>query len=249
MPVIISVLVSVIVGFLIGILINYFSDVLPVSRRISRPLCSACNEPYTLKDYLLFGKCSKCDKKASIRSIIVLIVTIAVCILLQYFPFARLGFWATLPLLLLLGVIVVIDIEHHLVLTQTSIVGFVLLLVYGIIMHGVKMTLLGSLAGFLIMLVFFIFGLVFSKVIGKIRHREIDEVAFGFGDVSAGTIIGLLAGWPVVIGAIIIAILAFGAYSLIYILILLITKKYSAFTSAVPFAPFLILGLIVIFYL
>jgi len=58
-----------------------------------------------------------------------------------------------------------------------------------------------------------------------------------------------LAGWPAVVGAIIIAILAFGAYSLIYILILLITKKYSAFTSALPFAPFLILGLIVIFYL
>jgi len=244
-----TLIINFIVGVTFGILINYFSDVLPVSRRISRPLCSTCQQPYTLKDYLLFGRCSKCGKKASIRSIIVLLITIAVCILLNYFPFARLGFWATLPILLLLGVIVVIDIEHHLVLTQTSIVGFVLLLVYGIIMHGVKMTLLGGLAGFLIMLVFFIFGLVFSKVIGRIRHREIDEVAFGFGDVSTGTLIGLLAGWPAVVGAIIIAILAFGAYSLIYILILLITKKYTAFASALPFAPFLILGLIVIFYL
>ena len=244
-----SLIFNTIVGVIIGILINYFSDVLPDSRRISRPLCSACQQPYTLKDYLLFGRCSKCGKKASIRSIIVLIVTIAVCILLKYFPFAGLSFWATLPILLLLGVIVVIDIEHHLVLIETSLLGFVLLLIYGIILYGLKITLLGGLAGFLIMLIFFIFGLVFSKVIGKIRHREIDEVAFGFGDVSAGTIIGLLTGWPAVIGAIIIAILAFGAYSLIYIIVLLITKKYSAFTSALPFAPFLILGLIVIFYL
>jgi prepilin signal peptidase PulO-like enzyme (type II secretory pathway) len=176
-------------------------------------------------------------------------MTVAVCILLIYFPFAGLSFWATLPILTLLGVILVIDIEHRLVLTETSILGLVLFLIYGIILNGVKITLFGGLAGFLIMLVFFIFGLVFTKVIGRIRHKEIDEVAFGFGDVSAGTIIGLLAGWPVVIGAIIIAIIAFGAYSLIYILVLLITKKYSAFSSALPFAPFLILGLIVIYYL
>jgi prepilin signal peptidase PulO-like enzyme (type II secretory pathway) len=244
-----SLMINVIVGLFIGFLINYFSDVLPVSRRISRPVCSACQQPYTFTDYLLFGKCSKCGKKASIRSIIVLTMTFAVCILLKYFPFARLGFWATLPILLLLGVMLVIDIEHHLVLTETSILGFVLFLIYGIILNGLKVTLLGGLAGFLIMLVFFIFGLVFTKVVGKLRHKEIDEVAFGFGDVSAGTIIGLLAGWPAVVGAIIIAILAFGAYALVYIVVLLITKKYRAFASALPFAPFLILGLIVIFYL
>jgi len=244
-----SVIINVLVGLLVGLLINYFADVLPVTRRISRPVCSVCKQPYILKDYLLFGRCSKCGKRASTRSIIVLILTVAVCVLLKYFPFAGLGFWATLPILLLLGVILVIDIEHRLVLIETSILGFVLFLIYGIILFGLKTTLLGGLAGFLIMLVFFIFGLVFTKVVGRIRHKEIDEVAFGFGDVSAGTIIGLLCGWPVVVGAIIIAILAFGAYSLIYIIILLITKKYSAFSSALPFAPFLILGLIVIYYL
>lgn len=244
-----SVIINVLIGVIVAILINYFTDVLPVSRRISRPACSTCKQPYTFKDYLLFGRCSKCGKKASSRSIIVLIMAVAVCILLNYFPFAGLGFWATLPILLLLGVIVVIDMEHRLVLIETSILGLVLFLIYGIILNGFKETLLGGLAGFLIMLVFFIFGLVFTKVIGRIRHKEIDEVAFGFGDVSAGTIIGLLAGWPVVVGAIIIAILAFGAYSFIYIIVLLITKKYSAFSSALPFAPFLILGLIVIFYL
>jgi prepilin signal peptidase PulO-like enzyme (type II secretory pathway) len=244
-----SLVIKLIVGVIIGFLINYFSDVLPASRRISLPICSACKQAYTPKDYLLFGKCSQCGKQASIRSIIVLIMSVAVCILLKYFPFAGLGFWVTLPIMMLLGVIMVIDIEHRLVLIETSILGFVLFLIYGVILNGLKITLFGGLAGFLIMLVFFIFGLVFTKVIGKIRHKEIDEVAFGFGDVSAGTIIGLLAGWPVVVGAIIIAILAFGAYSLIYILVLLITKKYSAFTSALPFAPFLILGLIVIYYL
>lgn len=244
-----SVIINVLAGVIVGFLINYFSDVLPEFRRISQPVCSACKQPFILKDYLLFSKCSQCGKKASTRSIIILIMAIAICILLKYFPFAGLGFWATLPILMLLGVIVVVDIEHRLVLTETSIFGFVLFLIYGIILNGLKETLLGGLAGFLIMLIFFIFGLVFTKVIGRIRHKEIDEVAFGFGDVSASTIIGLLAGWPVVVGAIIIAILAFSAYSLIYILILLITKKYSAFTSALPFAPFLILGLIVIYYL
>lgn len=244
-----SLIINVFIGILVGLLINYLADVLPVSRKLSRPVCCVCQQPYSLKDYLLFRKCPRCSKRALIRPIIVLVVSVAACVLLKYFPFAGLGFWATLPILLLLGVIVVIDIEHRLVLIETSIAGFVLFLAYGIILHGIKMTLFGGLGGFLIMLVFFIFGLVFSKVIGKIRHKEIDEVAFGFGDVSAGTIIGLLCGWPAVVGAIIIAILAFGAYALIYILVLLITRKYSAFSSALPFAPFLILGLIVIYYL
>jgi len=99
------------------------------------------------------------------------------------------------------------------------------------------------------MLIFYLLGIAFNAIIGKIRHQKIDEVAFGFGDVSIGTILGLLTGWPSIAGAIIIAILAFGVFSLVLILTLVLSKRYQAFANALPFAPFLILGTMVLFYL
>ncbi len=137
------ILVMIVGGF-IGILINYFSDVLPVSRRITRPLCRVCNQPYSIKDYLISCRCSTCGNRTSTRSIIVLISAIISCILLKFFPFSILGFWATLPILIFLGVIMVIDIEHRVVLVQTSIFGFVLFFLYGIRLHDLLSTIFGG---------------------------------------------------------------------------------------------------------
>lgn len=244
-----SLILVVIVGGIIGILINYFSDVLPVSRRIARPLCSVCSQPYSMKDYLISYKCSKCGSRISTRSIIVLISAIVICILLKFFPFSILGFWETLPILIFLGVIMVIDIEHRVVLVQTSIFGFVLFFLYGIRLSDLLSTIFGALAGFLIMLMFYFLGTAFIKIAGKLRHQKIDEVAFGFGDVCIGTILGLLAGWPLIVGVIFISILAFALFALVLFFALILAKRYHAFSNAQPFTIFLILGVIAIFYL
>jgi len=244
-----SLILVVIVGGIIGILINYFSDVLPVSRRIARPICRVCNQPYSIKDYLISYRCSICGNRTSTRSIIVLISAIGICILLIFFPFSILGFWETLPILIFLGVIMVIDIEHRVVLFQTSIFGFVLFFLYGIRLRGLLSTIFGTLAGFLIMLSFYYLGIAFTKIAGKLRHQKIDEVAFGFGDVCVGTILGLLTGWPLIVGVIFISILAFVAFSLVLLFVLLLAKRYHAFSNAQPFTTFLILGVITIFYL
>jgi len=244
-----SLIINIIVGELVGILINYLSDVLPVSRRFTRPVCPSCGQPYSTRDYLMLNKCSQCGAGRSKRSFLVLTVAIVICILLNYFPFSTLSFWATLPILIFLGVIVVIDIEHRVVLIETSIFGFVLFLVYGIILNGLARTIMGGLVGFLITILFYLLGIAYVKIAGKLRHQVIDEVAFGFGDVLAGTFLGLLLGWPSVFGAIIIAIFTFGAYSLIFIVTLLKSKRYNAFSNALAFTPFLVLGTIVIFYL
>jgi len=99
------------------------------------------------------------------------------------------------------------------------------------------------------MLVLFFLGIGFSKIVGKLRGRNISQVAFGFGDVFAGAFLGLLTAWPLIAGAIVVGMLVFAAYSLVYIAVLLVTKRYSAFASALPLAPFLILGAVVMLYL
>ncbi len=244
-----SLIIIVIIGGIIGNLINYFSDVLPVSRRFSRPLCSVCHQPYSIKDYLVSFRCSRCGNRTSTRTIIVLFSAIVLCILVNFFPFSILGFWAALPILIFLGVIMVIDIEHRAVLFETSIFGFVLFCIYGMIMNGLLRTIIGALAGFLIMLIFYYLGIALTTIAGKIRHQKIDEVAFGFGDVCFGLILGLLTGWPSIFRAITISIYAFGAFSLVLFFALLLSRRYRAFASALPFTPFLILGAIMIFYL
>lgn len=244
-----SLILAVIISVMVGFLINYFSDVLPVSRRITAPICQACGRPFSLPDYLVSFQCSKCGHRFSPRSYMVLIGAVIGCVLLYHFPFASLGFFESLPILIFLGVIMVIDIEHHLVLWQTSLVGMVLFSVYGFVLHGVAATLLGALGGFLITLAFYLLGMAFSAIAGRIRRKQIDEVAFGFGDVLVGTFLGLLAGWPAIAAAILIGIFSFSAFSVVLVLVLLLTKKYQAFSHAQPFTLFLILGTIVIYYL
>ena len=246
---VLSWVVRVLVGLAAGVMINYLADVLPKSRRFARPVCQACDQSLSIKDYLLLRNCPECRNWRRVRSIIVLLAAATVSILLSIFPFAGLNYWASLPILVFLGAIVVIDIEHRLVLYETSLVGVALFLIYGIVLRGIVATLSGGLGGFAIMMVFFLTGFLFVRILGRIRNKEIKEVAFGFGDVAAGTFLGLFTGWPVILGAVIIAFVVFGIYSLFVLLALLVTKKYRAFSNALPFAPFLVLGVIVIFYL
>jgi leader peptidase (prepilin peptidase)/N-methyltransferase len=241
-------IINVVVGALIGLLINYLADVLPITRKFSRPICLNCGKPFTFREYLFSFKCSKCGNKTSIRVIVVLLLSIACSVMIEFFPFANLGFWATLPLLLFLGVILVIDIEYRVVLKETSYIGLVLMFGYGIYLHGFLPTLFGGLAGLLIMLGFYFLGILFNKLMGRIRGQQIEEVALGFGDVYVTTFLGFLTGWPAIIAVLILAILASGVFSLFYILVKSILRKYQSF-SAIPYTPFLILAAVAIFYL
>lgn len=245
----VSLALSVPVGLLAGILINYFADVLPATRRLIRPACPTCGQAYTLRDYLLARRCSHCGAKRPARRWIVLAVAVILSGLMAIFPLPRLGYWGSLPLAIYLGVVAVIDIEHHLVLVETSLFGLVLCFIYGVIMRGWLPTLRGGLGGLAVMLVLFFTGILFSKIVGTLRGRNVSQVAFGFGDVFAGAFLGLLTGWPLIAGAIAVGMLVFAAYSLVYIAVLLVTKRYSAFASALPLAPFLILGAVVMLYL
>jgi len=240
--------INVVVGALIGLLINYLADVLPITRKFSRPICLNCGKPFTFRDYLFSFKCSKCGNKTSIRVIVVLLLSIVCSVMIEFFPFANLGFWATLPLLLFLGVILVIDIEYRVVLKETSYIGLMLMFGYGIYLHGFLPTLFGGLAGLLIMLGLYFLGILFNKLMGRIRGQQIEEVALGFGDVYVTTFLGFLTGWPAIIAVLILAILASGVFSLFYILVKSILHKYQSF-SAIPYTPFLILAAVAIFYL
>ena len=156
-------------------------------------------------------------------------------------PPERVGTWWGLVLMAYFGVVFVIDLEHKLILRSTSLVGVLVCGYLGWIMHGIKNTLLGGLAGFGIMLVLFYFGIVFTKIVSRKRREPVDEVALGFGDVTLSFILGLLLGWPGITAGLFFAVLAGGLGGGIYLVVNKLTRGYKKFT-AIPYAPFLLLG-------
>lgn len=99
------------------------------------------------------------------------------------------------------------------------------------------------------MLAFFILGAVFALLVGLVRGKKVGEVAFGFGDVFAERFLGLLTGWPLIAGAIVVGLLVFSVFSIIYLGVLLVTKRYRAFNNPLPLTPFLILGAVMMLVL
>jgi prepilin signal peptidase PulO-like enzyme (type II secretory pathway) len=145
--------------------------------------------------------------------------------------------------------IVVIDIEHRLI---PHLVVFPAALVLGLMQaldptRGVAKTLLGGLAGAGSFLVLYLLGEALARLLARIRGRPLDEVAFGFGDVTLAGLIGLVVGWPAVVLALLVGILAAGLFSLCYLLVMLARRRYTAFTP-IPYGPFLILGAALVYY-
>jgi prepilin signal peptidase PulO-like enzyme (type II secretory pathway) len=243
-----NLFIKLIVGVLVSLLLNYMADVLPETRKFSRPVCRRCGHKFSAREYLFSFNCPECQAKPKARYWIVLVLSMILSVLLALFPLEPLTYWESIPLLSFLGLIAIIDIEHRAVLFETDIVGIILGVIYGLLLHKPLLMILGGVGGAVIMIALYYFGKLFNLILGKIRKQEIEEVALGFGDVFVCGYLGLITGWPQVVGMVIIAIFLGGIFALIYLLIKILTKKYSAF-SAIPYAPFLILATLIMFYL
>ncbi len=234
-------------GIFAALVVNYLADVLPLTRRIGKPVCAKCGEPLSWKAYLLFSRCPHCLQSAIWRRAVVLVLYPVSFLLLWILPNERLSFIISAFLLVYLGVVFIIDLEYRAILHPTSIFGAIVFFVIGIYLHGISPTLLGGAAGFLIMLAIYYLGHIFAQWLAKRRGEELNEPALGFGDVNLAGIIGLGLGWPGVIAGLFLAILLGGLTSLVYLLFTLITKRYRPFL-AIPYAPFLILALIFLLF-
>ena len=145
--------------------------------------------------------------------------------------------------------IAVIDIEHRLIphiVVVPAALGLGLLQILDP-SRGAARTLLGGLAGAGSFFLLYLMGEAFARLLARARGRALDEVAFGFGDVTLAGLIGLIVGWPAVVLALLVGILTAGLFSLGYLLVMLARRRYTAFTP-IPYGPFLILGASLVFY-
>jgi leader peptidase (prepilin peptidase)/N-methyltransferase len=238
-------------GWLAGIIVNYLADYLPIRRRLIQPICVICETkiPY-FRFFIWDRRCPACYYARSKRTWLVEIISVISAVWLWKNPPNPLGFWIGLVLLSYFVLVVVIDIEHRLILHPISAIGGILGLGLGIWLHGLGRTLLGGAAGFGIMLLFYVFGILLIRLLNRLRGVSLgdeDGEALGFGDVILGGVLGLILGWPGVAASIFLTILFAGAASFLYIILMIVLRRYQA-NQTLPYGPFLVLGAVVLIY-
>jgi leader peptidase (prepilin peptidase)/N-methyltransferase len=236
----ISILIAIIIGLAAGVLINYLADVLPETRKLTKPVCTACKKPFSWFDYILYKPCSDCLKKRSLRYPCILIIITTLAGLTWIFP-PTIGFWVGILIITYFGLVIVIDMEHRLVMHPVSIAGVLIGLVIGSWKHGVLMTLIGGIAGFVMMLTLYYVGIWFVRLLSRKRSMGGVIEAIGFGDVILSGVMGLFLGWPGLLAGLLLTIVLGGLVSLVILLVQLVRRKYQAYSS-IPYAPFIALA-------
>ena len=243
----ITYILAAIPGWLCGVLVNYLADVLPLRRRLTRPFCIQCDTTQSWRNYLVWPrKCPTCGLHRGIRVWVVEVFYLAASVVMSIYPPAKLGYVLGMIVLGYLGVVVLIDLEYRLIMHPVSIFGALLGLIIGFINVGWWRSLLGGVAGYAIMGVFYLLGVFIMKLVSR-RRQLVDDVALGFGDVNLSGVLGLMLGWPVVIVGLVVAVFIGGFVSLLYIILKLVTRKYQAL-MALPYGPFLVLGAVILIY-
>ncbi len=235
----------IIIGWLSGWVVNYLSDTLPFSYIFARPVCMQCAEGYPLGTYLGFRPCKHCGHSRGLSPWIIQIIMLAVSLYTWINPH-RMGYALGMVLLTYYAVVFFIDIQHRLILHPTSIFGALLGLGLGTWLHGLLPTLLGGLGGFVIMLILYYFGMLFSKLrakrMGAAGQEADDEEALGAGDVILAGVLGLIIGWPFIWFSLLLGILLGGIFGVFLVSYLVVTKKYGkeALMVFMPYGPFFI---------
>lgn len=237
----------IILGLFMGLVMNYLADVLPITRRLSVPVCVGCQKKIHWFHYFAFRKCPHCNRKRTLRSSITVISFPIVFMLLRAIPNDRLAFWEGVVVLSYFYLVLINDIEYRVVLHPVSIFGGIIFFLLGWRLHGIANTLFGFAAGLGVMFGLYYLGTLFIKITSKRRMQESTEVALGLGDVNLGGVIGLILGWPGIFAGLILAVVLAGIFSGVYLLISLAKHKYQH-NLAIPYAPFLVLGAVVLLF-
>ncbi len=251
----IPLMLVTLLGIIAGGVINILSDDLPHRRPVRTPRYPE-GTPRPVIAWLgitafLFGKRASPDGvKLSWRYPLTEIGT-AMLMLLAVFSLAddptmdalQFTFW--LVYLAIFMLITVIDLEHRLILFVVMIPSYIIALIDPIVTtYGVTFaeSLLGAALGFGVFFLLYIGGFLFTYVMAAVQKREINEVAFGYGDVMLITLSGLILGWRSLIFAMFITVFIGALGALIYLIARNLSRKgYSLFTP-LPYGQYIVIS-------
>lgn len=237
-----------IIALVIGAIINYFSDVLPVTRRLSCPLCWSCHFKMSLAQFLSpLHKCVNCRKKKKGRTWVVYVLSIGTTFWIWSSP-PEFGIAVSLLILAYFGVVTVIDIEHLSIVYPVTMAGIIIGAIFGSYRSGISSTLLGGLGGFGVGLAYYFASIAMNRISAKIAKRDPADVVVGFADVLLAGIVGLIVGWPGILTALTLTLFASGIYGFLFIVVMKASRSYKPNTPF-PFAPFILFGAFVLLFI
>jgi leader peptidase (prepilin peptidase)/N-methyltransferase len=258
---VITYLIVGIIGLLAGGLVNLLADDLPQYRRPRLPHYSD-DTPRPVGAWLgffafLLGKrSSPGGAKLSWRYPLVEIGTAALMILTVAIKGddpsvsgLQLVFWLTYMAIFVL--ITVIDLEHKLILFAVIIPASILAVLDAILTPArrepnLERALIGAAIGFGVFFVLYLGGYVYLYIVNTVQGRNINEVAFGYGDVMMATFSGLILGPEPLFFAMFITVFLGAAGALLWLVSRRLSNTgYSMFT-ALPYGPYIVAGTIIL---
>lgn len=247
-----TLLFAALLGWFAGYLVNYASDVFPITRKFSQPVCTHCKNPFPWVDYLTLHACHICGKGRSLRTWLVQILAVAAFAYFWLVPPKIIGFWLGAIVLIYFAIITVIDLEHRLILHPTSLAGAVLGLFVGTFIYNTKyglissvgQSLLGGVIGFGVMFLLYQIGALVTRYRARRLQTDDDEEALGGGDVYLLGVLGLMVGWRFISNVLIIGVLLGGLVSILLMIAFLVRRRYSseALMTFIPYGPYFIVG-------
>lgn len=252
-PVIIAI-----IGILAGGIVNMLSDDLPQRRPVRWPPRYPDGTPRPPIAWLgltafLFGKrTAPSGAKLGWRYPLAELLTAGLMVLtvlaVQDDPRMndlQLLFW--LVYMAIFTLITVIDIEHRLILFVVIIPSCVIALIDALVTsYGADLgqALIGGALGFGVFLVLYGGGFVFTYILGRARGQQIDEVAFGYGDVMLITLSGLIMGWQPLIIAMFITVFLGAAGAILYLIVRGLSGRHYSMFTPLPYGPYIVFGTI-----
>jgi leader peptidase (prepilin peptidase)/N-methyltransferase len=246
--------VFALIGLLAGGVINALADDLPDENRVHRPHYPDGTPRRGVAwlgtlAFLTGARVSPSGAKLRWRHVL---VEIGLAILFAYvgaaYPFSvRSLFW--LGYLAILLLVTVIDLEHRLILFIVMIPSYLFALVGAVFIQDGTVAfrdyVIGGLVGFGLFFLMYLGGRLFNSVVSSARGEELEEVAFGYGDVMLATLSGLMLGWQALIFAVTIAVFAGAAGALVYLAARFVMRGQYEMYTALPYGQYIVLGTVI----
>lgn len=227
-------------GLLFGSFYLVVATRLPKEESIVSPGSHCDNCKHELKWYELIpvisyiiqgGKCRKCGAKIPFITVLIEVITAAAFCLSYYLYGFGYGFFTLIILLSLSIIIFISDFKYYIISDEPLITAILLILTFKYRFFGLKALLFAILSGLVLFIVFYAI-----KVLGD---RSFKRESLGGGDVKLSILIGVTLGIKLGLTSFILA--AFIAFP--YAIFASLFKK----EAVVPFGPFLISALVIVF--
>ncbi len=230
-------------GLAVGVLVNRAADNYSCGHAfLAAPHCPACSarrrfldQSALLRLLLYRASCAHCGAAVRFVPVVLEIASAAA------FGYLWLVYGATIPLLLaivyttVLLLVLIIDFQHRLIPNAIMLPAIALAVIASPLSpSGPGRTLLGGAFTFGIVLLIYFSGKLFEKV----RGYHIRGGAFGQGDVTLATFVGLVTAFPAALSAIVYALLIGGIGAVAYLVFHGIAHRRLAFDKPIPYGPF-----------